>query len=102
MPCYTINITSVELSMRNKNLLLETLGALGFRVLENDYIIKASMRGQSISMNLETGQAELPQSAQGLFNQIKRTYAGKAIQQVAKKRRWILKQHGNKLTATKY
>ncbi|HUU89380.1 MAG TPA: hypothetical protein VMX17_16730 [Candidatus Glassbacteria bacterium] len=101
MPCYQISIVSVELKMRNKELLLQTLADLRISYRDLGDVVRTSSY-LNITFYLDEGMVELPETSQSTYNRIKQRYSQKAIEIVAKKRRWILKQNGNKLTATKY
>lgn len=101
MPCYTVNVMDIELKMKSKDLIVSVLKDLKiiFKDLESKIII---MGKPSIILDLERGKAEIPETRIDFWNMLKRKYSEKVVKTVAEKRKWALKQEGNKLQLSKY
>ena len=90
MPCYTIQTLSVEFKAKHTDLLIEAAKSLGMKVEARGDTI--SIDYGTIVVNLVTQQAKY--SNQSDLNQLKVAYSTKAVEKVAQKRKWLLKQTG--------
>ena len=92
MPCYTIQTLSVEFKAKHTDLLIEAAKSLGL----NCEIMGSSVSIDygSIKLNLETQQAEYKSYSQATMDKLKVAYSTKAVEKVAQKRKWLLKQTG--------
>jgi hypothetical protein len=94
MPCYEVNLVSLELKAENEELVLKVLGAMKLSPMKY---------GNSISTNigtfdLDSQKVDILESQLNTFNRFKKNYAIESIKIAAKKNRWSIKQK----TATKY
>jgi len=89
MPCYEVNIMSVEFKAKYKEVLILALKKLGYQARENN-------QGQVITnvftFDLNRQKVEYPEGYTSAMNEIKRKYSEIVLEQVAKKRRWVLKR----------
>lgn len=92
MPCYTVQTLSVEFKAKHTDLLLEAAESLGLNCEIKGHI--ASIDYGAIKINLETQQAEYKSYHQNTLNNLKVAYSTKAVEKVAQKRKWLLKQTG--------
>jgi hypothetical protein len=90
MPCYEVNLISVEFQGKS----LEILKKLGARI-SGDI---AYLNG--VEINLKTGKASAKD--QESINKIKRLYSFETVKTLAKKKSWNIKTVGQKLTLTKW
>ena len=90
LPCYQIRYTSVEFKAKNLDLLKQMLESEGRWYSE---ISKGVLRlDNGIILDTNTGQARIKTGQQNLLNDIKQKYSRHAINKVASKRRWHVKQ----------
>jgi hypothetical protein len=110
MPCYTVNIISVEFKIANEDLLFKAINALGWKYTQdkvdvckrntinirtNDYI--------NFTLDLTNGSAKIMQTNQSKLNQLKQQYSKTVLEQVVDKKRWILKNlNNNKFEIRRY
>ena len=100
MPCYEINTMSVEFKAKHKAILLLALKKLGYQTRENN---QEQIITNIFSFNLKTQKVSYPRGYENQINQIKRAYSQIVLEQVAKKRRWILKNKAeNEFQLIKY
>jgi hypothetical protein len=90
MPCYEVNLISVEFQGKS----LEILKKLGARVYSDIAIL------DGVEINLKTGIAKAKD--QESINNIKRLYSLETVKTLAKKKSWNIKTIGQKLTLTKW
>lgn len=115
MPCYQVNILSVEFKARHRDLLKRAIEAIGFSMVElGDHTIHVVGNAKSygragigtrIEINLETGLARMMGSRanQELLNELKRSYSRTVVEQIAKKKKWIArKKSSNEITLMRY
>jgi hypothetical protein len=99
MPCYQVNLVSLELKAENEELILKVLGAM--KLAPRKY-------GDSISttigtFNIDSQKVDILESQLNTFNRFKKNYAIESIKIAAKKNRWTLKQKTvNKFVANKW
>lgn len=104
MPCYTINIVSVEFQPQNAQLLEKTIKELGWRLLHWDNPLKSwtiqTSSGRTIT--IKNGKAEGEASE---INQLRVKYSQVVLEHAAvhaKAKGWMVSKNGpNKLTVRK-
>ena len=98
MPCYIVVTASVSFKAQNRELFEKTLEAMGFwRRSELNGIINVQTNdGKNIAFDLVNGKVSSQDYRQNTFNDklnsFKRAYSVQAIEEMAKKKKWILKQ----------
>jgi len=115
MPCYQVNILSVEFKARNRELLKRAINAIDYDAVEvGENIIRVVGRARShgrnvtgtrIEINLETGLARMTDAKtnQDLLNELKRSYSRTTIEELARKKKWIARaKSSNEITLTRY
>jgi len=101
MPCYTIQLTSVVFKAKYKEILDEALKRLGWGRHWNHNMTRVNIG--NITIDLEKQEAMVTQGSQDVLNQIKQEYSAVVLEQVAKKKRWVLKkQSANKAILRRY
>ena len=92
MPCYEVNLVSVEFKVKYENILFEALNKLNWQYTKTAYGVYISAIGAEIYLN--EGRVKIPEGsyAQNKLNELKRTYSEVILDLVAKKRRWVKKQ----------
>jgi hypothetical protein len=101
MPCYQMNLVSVEFKAKSKPHLEAALVALGwsYSYFAND--MKVRVKG--MTLDLETGKAEISQYGQDTLNKLKIAYSVEVVKSEAAKRRWVLKKRAaQKFEARRY
>jgi len=101
MPCYEVNLISIDLSVSDPLLLVEAIKSLGFDEA------RLNERRQTINfrfgeIDLKKGKLNIEERREQIGNEIKKAYSMKAIQKVAEKKKWLLKRVGNKIVAKKF
>lgn len=100
MPCYEINLATVEFKVKNIGLLERAIYALKWNYAINGSRVTTSM-GITIDLNDQT--VSYPSGQQDVVNRLKQEYSHEVIKQAAKKKRWILSNKGtNKYIARRY
>jgi len=100
MPCYQMNLVSVEFKAANEAILIKALEALNIAYQYDKNLNIISIQG--IVIDLAKQNVETTRSGFETVNQIKRQYSQEVITEVAKKKRWIMKQQANKIQLKKY
>jgi hypothetical protein len=90
MPCYEVNLISVEFQGKS----IEILKKLGARISGDIAILNG------VEINLKTGIAKA--RYQEDINRIKKLYSLETVKTLAKKKSWNIKTIGQKLTLTKW
>jgi hypothetical protein len=99
MPCYEINLISIEFKAASKDNLLVTLKNLALYPQERNGMIYFGYQGENIDLSSGTIQAANTTTA----NLIKREYSKVTICSIAKKKKWIFKKISeNKLQLRRY
>jgi len=100
MPCYQMNVMAVEFLARNVDMLLRALDALKLKYVHDGMYITV---GRQVQIDLERQTAEYERYQAPIVNAIKRQYAREVINEVAKRKRWVVKQQSKrKLQLKKY
>jgi len=99
MPCYEVNTITLEWMVKNKNRLLQTLKEMNREA--NDYgnvVVSYPFR-----FNLTENRVELVKGYRADLNVIKRKYSEITLREIAKKKRWALKEkETNKFQMARY
>jgi hypothetical protein len=106
MPCYVVQTTSVEISIKNVDLFKSVLEKLGYYVFMTDdkNFLSVNKEGVNrITFNLKTQTAQVGRYQQERLNEMKRAYSLEVVKQIAKKKKWAIKMKAkNKMVARKY
>ena len=89
MPCYTVNLITVSFKAKNITLLEKALETLNWNYSRHENII--NVRGL-FNINLDSQTVQTRENRQSDVNILKRKYSEMAIETMAKKKRWIVKQ----------
>lgn len=102
MPCYEINLVSLELKLTSKDRLVQALKELGYRVKVNQNIVYAN----DMKFDLVQGRVTMRytgKAAVDRLNRVNRKYSEIALREIAKKKRWAFKmQEENKIRMVRY
>jgi rRNA processing protein Krr1/Pno1 len=102
MPCYTVQLTTVEFKAKHSDILekaLETL-SLSYSYLNNNQI---SIIGSYLTIDLANQKVRMARNETSLVNRIKQEYSKQAIQLAAAKNKWIVKKLAdNKLALRRF
>ena len=93
MPCYEVNLVSVEFKAENKDLLFKALDSLFINFNFNEKYKEVTFRNGYIDLK----NNEITCESTSFANSIKRAYSLKAIESIAKQKRWIMKNNGNRI-----
>ena len=88
MPCYEINLMTVEFKAKYKEILILALKKLGYEPSELNKKVYAA----NFTFDLQNQKVSFPKGFTNPMNEIKRKYSEIVLEQVAKKRRWVLKR----------
>jgi hypothetical protein len=102
MPCYEVRTISVEFKAGNVRLLQLAAAALGYETELNGSMLKIIGKYDSFSIDLAAGKASINENQQGTLNKLKQQYSKTVLQEVARKRRWLLKGAGNNLEMKRF
>lgn len=101
MPCYTVQLTSVVFKAKYRRVLDVALKRLGWGRHWNADMTRVTIG--DITIDLERQEATVPRNGQDVLNQIKQEYSAVVLEQVAKKKRWVLKKESaNKAILRRY
>ena len=103
MPCYQIVTVSVEFKVESAERLKKALEKLGFNVDEYKGQIDADSRKGFFRFDLNKGKINFERGLESRVNEIKREYSKVTLEEIAKKKKWLLKSKGaNKFQMVKY
>jgi len=103
MPCYQIVTVSVEFKVESAERLKKALEKLGFNVDEYKGQIDADSRKGFFRFDLNKGKINFERGLESRVNEIKREYSKATLEEIAKKKKWLLKSKGaNKFQMVKY
>lgn len=93
MPCWEVNVYTLEFKAENIDLLKEALESLGYNyeIWESRGEMLCSLRG-GIELNLTRGQATVSDYNRSKLTRIRQEYSWKAIEKATKKKKWFLKK----------
>jgi rRNA processing protein Krr1/Pno1 len=102
MPCYTVQLTTVEFKAKHSDILEKALEALSlsYSYLNNNQI---SIIGSYLTIDLANQKVRMARNETSLVNRIKQEYSKQAIQLAAAKNKWIVKKLAdNKLALRRF
>lgn len=101
MPCYTINLVTIELKQENIDLILQTLEEMNLNpIYSKKYQDISTTIG---SFDLKNKKVIINEKYQKTLNNFKVNYSKNALRLAAKKNRWVLRdKQNNKYVAVKY
>ena len=106
MPCYQVVTVSVEFKVESKERLEKALQQLGYDVRTYNNVLSVYKLGYNFEINLEKEKINFQKGnwkASEKINEIKREYSKVSLEEIAKKKKWILKNKGaNKFQMIKY
>lgn len=106
MPCWEVNLMSVEFKNKNLDVLKEALKQLGFTFMVNDLNNTVTFNdkvGNNYTIRMNIGAIETRYGKKSSINQLKQEYSKVVVQKAAKKNRWALRSMvANKYKAVKY
>lgn len=92
MPCWEINLMTMEFIAKNIEYLKAAVEALNWKWQEEGNRFYVTTNYDSFTIDLANSTIELRRGNQGVVNQLKRKYSSKVIESLAKKRRWVMNQ----------
>jgi predicted transcriptional regulator len=101
MPCYTVQLTTVEFKAKHSDILEQALKALKlpYSFLNN----QISIIGSYLAIDLAKQQVRMERTETSLVNRIKQEYSKQAILVASAKNKWIVKQLAdNKLALRRF
>ena len=99
MPCWEVNDVTLEFKVENRDLLISALNSLGLQHSISNNMISVAFG--AITIDLENGKVTVPENRTSTINSIRKTYANKAIELAARRKRFLLKKVGNKMIVRK-
>lgn len=96
MPCWEINTVTVEFRAKNSETLIKALKNLDYAVSRRNQAVVA-FRGTEILFDLKANKIKYSETAtsNSEINAIKREYSRLIVEEVAKRKRWLVKQQAN-------
>lgn len=92
MPCWEINLMTVEFKIENIDLLLEILKELGYSFNVSDSRISfRDKQGRSYTIDTINKRVTMERSGSKIINEIKRKYSKKVMENMAKRNRWAVR-----------
>ena len=96
MPCYQMNLVAVEFVTQNIDFLEAALRELGISYNIRTYEEKVvGVDLGNIYLNIRDKVVECERYEMRTVNAIKREYSRQVLKEVAKRKRWVLKQKSN-------
>ena len=100
MPCYSIQYNSIEFKAKHISLLIEAAKRLGYRPQHSGNLLYID---NTIRIFLDEQKAEVRKDSQSKLNELKREYSKVGLEQISKKRKFILKmKEGQKFELRRY
>lgn len=100
MPCYQVNLMSVEIAASDRDLLKRALKKLGFSYTETKKTIRVQAGYQTIT--IEEDRATLPASLQGELNRIKKAYSEEVVEEAAQLYGWTVSEEDEYVVLRRY
>lgn len=94
MPCYEVNLMTVEFNVKNIDILKEAIKKLGFQTLTNDRnsnIVFLDESYNEYKIDMVNNVIETRSGNNDIINKVKRTYSAVAIEKAAKKNKWAIR-----------
>lgn len=112
MPCYQVNLVSVEFKAKNVELLFRALDSLQWKYSTTSARVNGKESGVTGvyipvlngRLNLVNNTIEVPDYAQQSVNKLKVEYSKQVLMEACKKKKWILKRkkENNKFQIGRY
>ena len=100
MPCYQVNLLSVEIKAADRDLLERALRSLKFKYTRiRDELIIRTPNG---TITISGEQASLPASAQEELNRIKCAYSDVVIEEAAQRFNWTVSEEDDMIVLRRY
>jgi hypothetical protein len=102
LPCYELNLISVDLKVADSDTLHDALKALGLKFTERNGILTIQTPDGNITV--KDGKAEFyNDECQAWVNKLKQAYSIKTVERIAKRFKFnIITKPGNKLVLRRY
>ena len=94
MPCWEVNLMTVEFNVKNIDILKEAIKKLGFQTLTNERNSNILFLDESYNeykIDITKNVIETKYGTKENINLLKRTYSIVAIEKAAKKNKWALR-----------
>jgi len=104
MPCYQIQLMTVEFNVNRIDLLEKALRGLNYSFIKSE-VANIIRLDSGIEINLDEKVVIATSSEMGTVNRVKRKYAEVALTEVAQKKKWIMKRdlrNSNKFELRRY
>lgn len=94
MPCYTVQLTTVQFQAQHVELLRAALNTLQLKFDERNNPKRIRVLGSFLTIDLDAQEIryDAGRTETSLVNRIKQEYSRQAIQLAATKNKWIVKQ----------
>lgn len=104
MPCYSIQLMTVEFKNKNIDLLKQALNKLEYKFIEYDScLIFRDDYNKVYTINFNKGVVETKRGNTDIINKVKRMYSKQTLIKASKKNKWALRNiNTNKYRAIKY
>jgi hypothetical protein len=105
MPCYEVRTVQVEFKAKNTHLLLKALEQSGIEHTwkkETNIIYGGGSYGNLWAVDLNKQTADVRQGYEAELNKVRRAYSETVVNEVARKKKWIVKAAGNKMQLKRY
>lgn len=104
MPCHQINLISLKFTVKSKDRLIKSLKDLGYQVSDyGDTVIAGSMEFNLRAERVRIATSRYSVNDSDLINRVKRKYSENTLKDLAKRKRWALRQREeNKYAMTRY
>ena len=101
MPCYEVRTVQVEFNARNEQYLLKALKLANIIHTHNQET--KAIYGNNWEIKLKEQTASVRQGYEGELNKVRRAYSETVVNEVARKKKWLVKKaEGNKIQLKKY
>jgi len=92
MPCYQVQLMSVEFKVKNVDYLLKALELAGYLRYQYDKDAQIVYVNSRMLIDLKNNHIEVPSTDQYYVNVLKRKYSEVVIADIAKKKKWVMKK----------
>ena len=102
MPCWEVNLMSVEFKVKHIDLLKKAAESLNFKFNYNEQRNEALINGMEIRLNTQEA-TNITSTGLRNLNKLKVAYSEQALMKAAKKKKWIFKKkHKQQYAMIKY
>ena len=105
MPCYVVQLQSLEFKAKNRDMVMAMLEANGYsyQVMSNGRVRVSQRFGQAITIDFEKQTITGAKYDTDSINKIRRQYSEHILTVAAKKKKWVLKKKASgKFVAKKW